>query len=69
MAGAGGFEPPPSALTVRCPTGWTTPQADDYCTHRREVVKRKGSPEIKPARSLALVRLAAFLFVGWLRCC
>ena len=26
MAGAGGFEPPPSALTVRCPTGWTTPQ-------------------------------------------
>jgi hypothetical protein len=26
MAGAEGFEPSPSALTVRCPTGWTTPQ-------------------------------------------
>src|SRR5260370_6646514 len=26
LAGAGGFEPPPSSLTVRCPTGWTTPQ-------------------------------------------
>ena len=26
MAGAGGFEPPPSSLTVRCPTDWTTPQ-------------------------------------------
>ena len=26
LAGAVGFEPTPSALTVRCPTGWTTPQ-------------------------------------------
>ena len=26
LAGAGGFEPPPSSLTVRCPTDWTTPQ-------------------------------------------
>src|SRR5580700_8624341 len=25
MAGAGGFEPPPSALTVQRPTNWTTP--------------------------------------------
>ena len=28
VAGAGGFEPPPSALTVQRPTGWTTPQKD-----------------------------------------
>jgi hypothetical protein len=26
LAGAEGFEPSPSSLTVRCPTGWTTPQ-------------------------------------------
>ena len=26
MAGAEGFEPSPSSLTVRCPTSWTTPQ-------------------------------------------
>jgi hypothetical protein len=26
MAGAGGFEPPPSALTVQRPANWTTPQ-------------------------------------------
>jgi hypothetical protein len=26
LAGAGGLEPPPSSLTVRCPTDWTTPQ-------------------------------------------
>src|SRR5216684_2048776 len=32
MAGAGGFEPPPSALTVQRPTNWTTPQASDYST-------------------------------------
>lgn len=33
MAGAVGFEPTPSALTVRCPAGWTTPQrANRYTT-------------------------------------
>src|SRR5882672_7561016 len=26
LAGAEGFEPSPSSLTVRCPTSWTTPQ-------------------------------------------
>ncbi len=26
LAGAEGFEPSPSSLTVRCPTDWTTPQ-------------------------------------------
>jgi hypothetical protein len=26
LAGAEGFEPSPSTLTVWCPTGWTTPQ-------------------------------------------
>ena len=26
LAGAEGLEPSPSALTVRCPTDWTTPQ-------------------------------------------
>jgi hypothetical protein len=26
MAGAEGFEPSPSTLTVWCPTSWTTPQ-------------------------------------------
>src|ERR1700686_2992778 len=25
LAGAEGFEPSPSSLTVRCPTSWTTP--------------------------------------------
>src|ERR1700722_7936923 len=29
LAGAGGLEPPPSSLTVRCPTDWTTPQLID----------------------------------------
>ena len=28
LAGAVGFEPTPSALTVQRPTNWTTPQAD-----------------------------------------
>ena len=29
MAGAEGFEPSPSTLTVWCPTSWTTPQQGD----------------------------------------
>src|SRR5260370_17280843 len=28
LAGAEGFEPSPSTLTVWCPTGWTTPQLE-----------------------------------------
>ena len=28
LAGAEGFEPSPSSLTVRCPTSWTTPQRE-----------------------------------------
>src|ERR1700730_4455012 len=30
LAGAGGFEPPPSALTVQRPTNWTTPQTPKF---------------------------------------
>jgi hypothetical protein len=37
LAGAEGFEPSPSSLTVRCPTSWTTPQ-------RREA-SAPGGPE------------------------
>ena len=36
LAGAEGFEPSPSSLTVRCPTSWTTPQ-------RRRATARKTS--------------------------
>ena len=35
LAGAEGFEPSPSSLTVRCPTGWTTPQRAAACLCRR----------------------------------
>src|ERR1700685_503152 len=35
LAGAGGLEPPPSSLTVRCPTNWTTPQARELFLEAR----------------------------------
>src|SRR5580704_8985613 len=55
MAGAGGFEPPPSALTVQRPTNWTTPQQKlisscverDYCTMADSV--------LIPSKTLVLV--------------
>ena len=38
MAGAGGFEPPPSALTVQRPTVWTTPQQGEFPFYARKAV-------------------------------
>ena len=35
LAGAEGFEPSPSSLTVRCPTSWTTPQRLGKATEMR----------------------------------
>ena len=36
LAGAEGFEPSPSSLTVRCPTSWTTPQRCERLRRRTE---------------------------------
>ena len=43
LAGAEGFEPSPSSLTVRCPTGWTTPQR--VCKNCSETEADSASPQ------------------------
>ena len=64
LAGAEGFEPSPSSLTVRCPTDWTTPQQLDAtlrdpgqnspCPHEADRPRRegatKGAPKIARAK-------------------
>src|SRR5579859_7408727 len=44
LAGAEGFEPSPSTLTVWCPTGWTTPQRSlrPRRPRRRGRLRRRG---------------------------
>jgi hypothetical protein len=44
LAGAEGFEPSPSTLTVWCPTGWTTPQLELRPTTSNELgrLRRNG---------------------------
>src|SRR5580765_7695038 len=52
LAGAEGFEPSPSSLTVRCPTSWTTPQR---AIAREENAARKAVTFAeKRARSISL---------------
>src|SRR6266481_945627 len=59
LAGAEGFEPSPSSLTVRCPTSWTTPQrarpqGGRLCSIRKEdsaaKERRRDSSKIARAR-------------------
>jgi hypothetical protein len=73
MAGAGGFEPPPSALTVRCPTGWTTPQwgvgnitihcngLTDMAVHWRSCHDKLVANEVPSVARVAWNRVAAWL--------
>src|SRR5256885_16562943 len=53
LAGAEGFEPSPSTLTVWCPTGWTTPQQHFPSTYRR--TNRVGSAAQDAAKGFSKI--------------
>jgi hypothetical protein len=51
LAGAVGFEPTPSSLTVRCPTNWTTPQRELQAVHPSYPILREIRPLPRVPRS------------------